>query len=311
MRRLREHADEAEQNPVESVLRLGWRQGRRRRLRTDNDLDLGDHVGDHAAIGPQRLLERLGPALQRVLGLAEQLVDQSSERLDDRGVRDVALKLVELARDEVPAFAGDRLVHLTDERRLSDPGPTADQHQFTAPARYALEGRCEHLEVVVAAVQLVGQAQPRRHVRFPELEPLDRTGRAPLASALFEIGDQPGGRLVSSLGTLGHLARDDFRQGAWHVGPQVIDRVRPTGHVGVHHGQRIVGFEWQVTAQQLVQRDAQRIEVRSIVQRAVHAPGLLRRQIRQRALQLVRALERLVLPRQHGRDPEVDQLDHA
>ena len=70
----------------------------------------------------------------------EELEHELPKGLDDRGVGDVALVLIELSRDEEATLADDRLVQLVDERRLADAGIARDQDELGGSrADHALE----------------------------------------------------------------------------------------------------------------------------------------------------------------------------
>lgn len=72
--------------------------------------------------------------------------------------------------------------------------------------------------------------------------------------------------------------------------------------------ERISRLEGDPAREHLVERDAERIEVGARVDRPVHSPRLLRRHVRQRALDLLRALRRRVLAGKPGRDSEIGEL---
>ena len=63
----------------------------------------------------------------------------------------------------------------------------------------------------------------------------------------------------------------------------------------------------QRAREELVQRDAERIEIRAIVEAAVHSPRLLGRDVGERAFERRRRLELALLAAQPRRDAEVDQ----
>ncbi len=50
--------------------------------------------------------------------------------LNQSGVGDITLKLVELARNEVAPLFGDGLVNLVDQSRFANAGVAGDQQQF-------------------------------------------------------------------------------------------------------------------------------------------------------------------------------------
>jgi hypothetical protein len=106
----REDTDEASEHQLEPPLRLLRRQLRDRRWFADNELQLGDEVDDEPAVRAQRLAERVAPAGQLDVALAQKRSDQALKRLRQRRIGDVALVLVELAGDEKGARRHERLV---------------------------------------------------------------------------------------------------------------------------------------------------------------------------------------------------------
>jgi hypothetical protein len=97
---LREHPDQPLDQRGEPAVRLRRRQLGDRGLRADQLLERGDHVDQHPAVGPGDLEELRLPRRDALAGLGEDRLDHLVERLADRRVRDAAVELIELARDE-------------------------------------------------------------------------------------------------------------------------------------------------------------------------------------------------------------------
>ena len=93
----RESPDESPQHELEPALRVLGRELGERRLLSHDELELRDQVHYQPSVGFQRLAERVTPAGQLRLALAQKRLDQLPKGLGERGVRDVALVLVELA----------------------------------------------------------------------------------------------------------------------------------------------------------------------------------------------------------------------
>lgn len=79
-------------------------------MRADDALHLGDDVYDDLAVVAQRPQQLAPPVGELLVALDQELADHPLERLDERGIRDVALELVELAGDEVATALGERPV---------------------------------------------------------------------------------------------------------------------------------------------------------------------------------------------------------
>ena len=102
----REHPEEAPEHHLEAILRVPRRQVRDWRLFSDHELQLGNEIHHELTIRAQRIDEGGSPAAKLLLALGEDRADQALEGLAHRGVRDVALVLVELAGREQATLAG-------------------------------------------------------------------------------------------------------------------------------------------------------------------------------------------------------------
>ena len=131
----REDADEPPKHQLKTSLRFLRRQLGDRWLFTDDVLQFRDEIDDQLPVRLQRLTKRVTPFAQVVFVLAEERPDQALECLRQRGIRDVALVLVELARCKQAARRDERLVELVHDRRLADAGVSGDQHQLRPAAR--------------------------------------------------------------------------------------------------------------------------------------------------------------------------------
>ena len=78
--------------------------------------------------------------------------------------------------------------------------------------------------------------------------------------------------------------------------------------VAVDEFERVGAAEWKGAGEQFVQRYPQRIQVRATIEQTVCATGLLGREVGQGAFEFLDADRALGLPRQVGRDSEVDQF---
>ena len=101
------------------------------------------------------------------------------------------------------------------------------------------------------------------------------------ARALVQIGEQAGRALVSLLGVLGEQLHDDVTGRLGDAGSDLAGGGRHARDVRVHQLQRVTREEGRVSGQDVIQQRAERIEIRAMVDHAVHAPGLLGRGIDQ------------------------------
>src|SRR6185295_17754290 len=103
---------------------------RNARLRADDQLELRHDVHDQLCVGFERLANPLAPPRDLFLAFRQQLLHEIAQCAYERTERDVLLELLELARHEVPAPAGDRLIDLLHERRLADAGLPRDRNRL-------------------------------------------------------------------------------------------------------------------------------------------------------------------------------------
>ncbi len=302
-----EDADEAVEREREAVLRLGGGQRGHRLRGADHQRDLGDEIDEDLADPSQRREEPRLPARQHVGGLREDLPHEVAERVRDGLVGRAAAALVELPRDEEAAPRGHAALHLADERRLADARVADHQRELChAPVR-ARERRLELRDLNLAAVELLR-----------ELEKLDAVGEArrqigddavadQAPPAGVEVGDDAVRALVTVLRVLGHQLCHDGGERARDARARLMQRLRDDGDVRVHQLDGHVLREGQAPGEQLVEHDAERVEVGAVIDAAVHAPRLLGRDVGQRPLQPVRAPRHQRLAREHRGDREVDE----
>ena len=281
MIRAGEHRQELLEHQAEAVLRLDRRQRRHRRLRADDERDLRQHVDDQLAVDADGGLDLLPPAGDALLALGQQLLHQVAQRLREGGVRNVALVLVELAGNEVAAPCDDRLLQFTDQRGLADPRVARDGDQRRlAGCRHALEGRQQRRPFLRRAHRACAGSGSGLRSRPPPAETA-RCARMACHCARHrvEIGVQPAHALIAVLRQLGQQLHHDVRDRLRHVGRDVARRRRDAGDMAMRPFQRIVRGKRQLAGQHAVQRDAERIEIGAVIDRAMHAPGLFGRQI--------------------------------
>ena len=133
MLRLRHRPDQIPQGIVEPVLRRNAVEFRHVRLGADNQFQRRREVNQHAADMPGGLLQGVAPDGQFGGRFRQQQIDKFLRGLHQRKVRDIALKLVEFALNEMPALHGDRFVDFIHQSGLADSGVSGDHEQFAPP----------------------------------------------------------------------------------------------------------------------------------------------------------------------------------
>src|SRR5262245_17383560 len=155
-------------------------------------------------------MELLAPLTKLGVGLCEHLPDQSPQGLSQRGVRNVALELIELSCCEEPPRRNKHPVQLVHEGRLSDAWMARNQHQPRTSCSDHLFERGEQLtRLALPAVQSLRQEEAIGAVSLAQRELVDGAARLPLAQAASEIVLDPGGALVSLVGCLREQLHDD------------------------------------------------------------------------------------------------------
>src|SRR5439155_16228888 len=106
--------------------------------------------------------------------LAQERTDQSPKRLCQRGIRNVALVLVELARREQPARRNKRLLELVDDSGFADARVSGDEHQLgPAPGDDAIERGEKGVDLRSAPVEFLGDHEAIWSVMLAEREIVD------------------------------------------------------------------------------------------------------------------------------------------
>src|SRR5258707_12985651 len=97
---------------LKAVLRVLRRQLRNRWLSSDHKLQCGNEVDDKLSVRSQSIAQRVPPPAKLRLALAQKRAHQALEGWRQRGVREVALVLVELAGREESTRRDEDLVQL-------------------------------------------------------------------------------------------------------------------------------------------------------------------------------------------------------
>ncbi|AUX40661.1 uncharacterized protein SOCE26_020620 [Sorangium cellulosum] len=239
-----------------------------------------------------------------LLALGQDLPEQRVERLEHRAERPIPVVLVVLAADVIPLLAREGLQDLLHQRRLADARVARDEDDLARAAKDAEEGVREALDALLAAVEPLVDLEHVRGVALAELEAIEAALReAP--PALEEIGEQAARGLITILRVLGEQLDDQIAEQGRHGGVARRRVLRDEGDVGVDELERVARLEGQVAGEHPVEEHAERVQVRAVVDAAVHAAGLLGREVREHVGQDSLAVERLALLGDRGVDSVV------
>jgi hypothetical protein len=193
------------------------------------------------------------------------------------------------------------------------PMPEArDQDELGRPrADHALERGDQRGDLVLAAIELLGNLEAVRGIVLGQGERLDPAPGPPRREAPREVVQQAARRLVTILGHLGEELQDDRGEHLRQLRHPRAGRLRGACDVAMHPFERVLRLEGQAPREHLVERDAQRIEVGAAVDDPVHAPRLLGRQVRQGALDELQGSCGRLLAGEAGGEPEVGELHLA
>ena len=282
---LGEHPDEVPEHDAEPVLRLGRRQLGDRRLPADDELDLRDHVDDELSVDPEGVEQPLPPGRDPLLALGEDLEHELPEGLDERGskgCRACTDRTSPRGRRPAPGRSACRA-----RGRARSCRSRSSRRRARAPASpwrpRARRPASKRGDLRLAPVELLRDLEAVGDVPLAQRERLDPPARAPLRRGTAP--DRAGGRARSGSGpraswrgASGRCARaasgtsgtssdgDGGRAGDVAVDPLHADRAPRRGACPVSIS---------------IEGDAERVEIGAVVDRAVHPPRLLRRQVGQ------------------------------
>ena len=264
----------------------------------------GRQLGHLGAQKRRVVAERLGqvgpPLLHLVVGPDQDLVAELPDGLEEREVRHVGVVLVELAADEQAVRAQRLRLHLAHKRGLPDARVAAHRGDHLAPGRRLVVVVRKLRHLALASVQLVGELEAPAEV------PLAKGERFPCRAPL-QVVQQPLAARVAVLRHLGQQLVDDGGQRRGQVRQEGKEAGRRLGDVREHHLGGNLRLERAAPRQHLEQRDAQRVEVRAMVEHGVHAPRLLGGEVAQRALDAVEPGAFCLLVREFRGDAQVEE----
>ena len=270
-----------------------------------------DDVDDDLAVGSERFQESLLPDSEFFLRTHEQLFEQPLKRIPHSRVGNVPLELVEFAGDEEPVFFHQGFMDFVDQRGLADAGIAGDHEHFSATGHDARKALLQNPGFVFAAVQFLRDLKFDGVVAAADREILDVSGLSQLPAAVFQIPEQTSDAVVTILGLFGHELENDVFYDVGRVAAQAAYGRRRFGNVAVHPADGVVGLEGMLAREHFVQRNAERIVVRTVVYSAVHSAGLFRGHVRKGAFQRTGADGFLFLLFQKGGKVKINELQFA
>jgi hypothetical protein len=240
----RARREQPAEHQAEPRLRLGQGQLGHRRLGPDDEPELRDQIHDQLAVRTERLRDPLPPPRDPGLALRQDVERELPERLGDREVRDVALVLLELARDEPPAPPHDRAKQLAHHRRLADARVSRHQDQLRSTGLGgAVERLAERRTLGVAAVQHLRDPELLGDVPLAERERRDHGALAPRAQAALQVMAEPQRALVAMVGQLREQLADDVHQRTRQRRSYLIERPRLPRHMAMHPPDHVLRLE--------------------------------------------------------------------
>ena len=300
-------ADEAPQNSMKTVLRLQrWKVGNGRRL-ADDQFQFRDQIQHQSCVGTERLIQGRSPSNHLRIALRQNLLDEALEGLSQRGVRDVPFVLVEFAQREESARP-ENLRQRIDHRGFSHAGVAGNQDEFcTALVGHPAKRGEQRGDFLFPSIELFRDLQLVRHVLGAEGKQLNARIGFPSRQTTPQIGAQPNRRLEPILRSLGQQLHHDRRERLGNVLSPGLRRHGRPRDMAMHPLHRIAGREGRRSHEQLVERDAECVEIAARIDRASHPPGLLGCHVSQRAGEFPGSLRRRRTPRQSRSDAEARQ----
>src|SRR5271156_2719454 len=192
--RPRKHANEPLEHSLKPQFGIDGREDRYGRLWAYQSSEVGNEIGQQAALIADSFLDRVSPAGDVVRMAVQQLLNQSLKRLSQCRVGGVPEAQIEFSRNEDAARQHDDLVQLVDYRGLADARIARDQNELRAAMHHdAVEGGKKGGDLARASVELFRDHQPLRRVPQTGRERVDPAGRLPGGEALAEIRLDSGG----------------------------------------------------------------------------------------------------------------------
>nr|WP_237378578.1 hypothetical protein [Sulfidibacter corallicola] len=230
--------------------------------------------------------------------------------MNESRIRNIAVELFKFTRNEVATFDDDRLVGLSDEGRFSHARESGNTNHADLTVTDLSDGLDQGFFFRFPANTSLGQAEHSRGIGRTDGKGLDLVLGVEGIEAFFEIEDQSTKALVALLHFLLDQGEDNVGKDAGNAGIMLEQSGRLCGQVLIDPAIQVMGDKGVHARQDLVERESERVVIRSIVGRAVHAAGSLRGDEGQGAFDDIVAEQRAT-PTVFGGDPVVDDLHVA
>ncbi len=198
-------------------------------------------------------------------------------------------------------------MQFTDQGRLADSRVARDRYQRRLTAGcHAIECGQQRRYFLLAPIELVRDLKALRKILRPQWERGDTPARLPLRQTPIEIELHAAHALVSIFRQLGQQFHRDVRYRLRHLRRDFARWPRDARNMAMRPFQGIVRGKRQLASQHPVKRDAEGIEIGTVIDHAIHAPGLLGRYIGQVARACGQSIGRKSLILKGG-DAEIGQ----
>ena len=190
-------------------------------------------------------------------------------------------------------------MQLVDNRGFPDARVPGDEHQFgPAAGDGAIESREQRCDLRFAPVQFLRDHEAVWSVTLTRRECMHAAVRVPFRQAAPEVAFEGRRGLIAFLCALCEQLHGDGGHRHRNAGRSLAGVGRLTRDVGMHPLHRIGGCERKMAGQHLVEGDAERIQIASGIDGAVHPARLLGRHVGERSCDELRRFRRLPFARE-------------
>ena len=143
------------------------------------------------------------------VGRRQKGAHEHPDGLNDRAVRQIALKLVKLAFDKIPAVFHNARRHFANQSGLADAGISAHESQNATARGRSFKFSEQRLEFRVASEEPPREIIPFGVIRGSRVERLDRAVETHLAQAFLEVVRQTVQTAVTIVGGFRQQSQQD------------------------------------------------------------------------------------------------------